>query len=74
MSFHESLKPEGALMDTLHCKEWRSTHENCSGCSSEKPCKEWVNRIADAEVTKLMAEGLLPESYDWYEETGQVEH
>lgn len=64
MSFHESLKPEGALMDTLHCKEWRATHENCGGCVSGKACAEWVNRVAEFVVKGAVDDGELPESYD----------
>ena len=44
LEYIEFLKPPEAKIHSFLCLEWRSTHKNCKGCSSEKPCKEYMER------------------------------
>ena len=46
-------------MGSQTCKEHKQTHETCSGCLSNKACKEWMKRImVYTEAT------IYPEKYD----------
>ncbi len=43
-SIIESVRVDGAKIETSVCKRWRENHDNCKGCPSEEKCKEFALR------------------------------
>ena len=50
-------------MDSVMCRLWKETHENCRGCPSEKGCKEHLARIMRYTTQDLIERGEIPKSY-----------
>jgi positive regulator of sigma E activity len=54
MTSFDFLKEGTEKMGRMTCKLWKETHENCSGCESEKACKEFVTRAMQHTTAVLI--------------------
>ena len=44
---------EAVPMDGADCKQWKATHENCSGCPDEIACRRMVALMFDAYTENI---------------------
>jgi len=63
-----SRKKARVLFNTNFCKFWKTSHDDCTGCSSEQGCKmygillEWENHVLDGVIEVMEEEDAAEES------------